>query len=95
MLHATPFSRLVEVLRPGATGRDLVELLDGKANRTTALHWRSGRRGVPQWAIEILRDKLRRRHERERLIADHIATLPERPGLRAGAKNLAAYLARR
>lgn len=95
MQPATPFSQLANILHPGATGKDLVALLDGKANRTTALHWRSGRRGVPQWAIDTLRHKLRQRHEHERSIADQFESIPERSGLRAGAKNLAAYLARR
>jgi len=92
MAHCTPFAALVETLRPGATGKDLVELLDGRAPRLNALHWRAGRAGPPAWAIDLLRDKLYQRHERERAIADKAKP---GPGLRAGAKNLAAYLARR
>lgn len=58
MLYATPFARAIEWLKPGATGRDIVNLLDGKANRTTALDWRSGRRAPPQWAIDRLRQRI-------------------------------------
>jgi hypothetical protein len=91
----TPFAELAEVLHPGATGTDLAALLDGKAGRTVVLAWKAGRRGTPQWAIDLLREKLRQRHERERAISDKAAAAPARPGLKAGAKNLAAYLARR
>jgi hypothetical protein len=92
---ATPFAELLNVLHPGATGKAIVEILDGKTNRTTALHWRSGRRRAPKWVIALLADKLRQRQAREAAIADRAIRAPERPGLKAGAKNLAAYLARR
>lgn len=92
MARLTPFAELVETLHPGATGRDIVALLDGKAERTAACHWKAGRYGPPAWAIDLLRTKLHQRHEKESAIA---ARAMPGPGLRAGANNLAAYLARR
>jgi hypothetical protein len=91
----TPFAALVEVLHPGAGGRTIVKLLDGRAERTRVLHWKAGRRGTPQWAIDLLRRKLAERHAQELEVDAIAAAAPPRPGLRAGAKNLAAYNARR
>ena len=70
----------------------MVALLDGKADRVDTLHWKAGRYGPPAWAIELLRDKLARRHDLERSIA---ARAKPGPGLKVGARNLAAYLAAR
>ena len=91
MASVTPFAQLIEALKPGATGKDIVALLDGKAERTRALHWRAGRRGSPQWAVDLLRSKLRQRHEQERAIADRQIV---GPGSKAGARNLAVWQAR-
>jgi hypothetical protein len=88
----TPFAELAYALRPGATGKDLVELLDGRAERTLTLHWRAGRVHAPMWAIELLASQLERRHERERAIVNR-ARQKERPGLSAGALNLARWRA--
>jgi hypothetical protein len=90
--EATPFAELVNVLHPGATGKPLVGLLDGKARRTTALDWISGRRNAPQWAIDLLRRKL---HERQALELEIAAKAKPGVGKQAGARNLAAYLAKR
>lgn len=92
MPNVTAFSQLVNALHPGATGRDLVSLLDGKAERTRVLHWAAGRRGTPQWAIDLLRAKLKRKHEHERAIAN---SLSAGPGKQAGTLNLLRYRARR
>lgn len=91
MKPATPLFELANTLRPGATGKDLVELLDGKVERTVALHWRSGRRGTPAWALQLLADKIER-DARERLErANRLRQTKERPGLKAGALNLRKY----
>ena len=92
MAPCAPFAELVEVLKPGATGSDIAKMLDGKANRRRALHWKAGRAKPPAWACDMLKEKLRQRHERERKIADR---LEPGPGLKAGARNLAEYLARK
>jgi hypothetical protein len=39
--------------------RGMVELLGGRAALRTILDWRRGRRRPPQWAVEMLQDKLR------------------------------------
>lgn len=70
----------------------MVILLDGRAPRVSTLHWKAGRYGPPAWAIDLLRDKLQQRHAIERAIADKAKP---GPGLKAGARNLAEYLARR
>lgn len=92
MAPPTPFAELVDILKPGATGSDMVALLDGRTQRTRTLDWKAGRYGPPAWAIDLLRAKLRQRHEKESAIA---ARAKPGPGLQAGAKNLAVYLARR
>jgi hypothetical protein len=88
---ATAFSLAVDLLEPGATGRDIVVLLDGRANRTTALHWRSGRRSPPRWAIELLTDKIQSRALEHLAAVDALRHARERPGLKAGARNLAEW----
>ena len=92
MAELTPFGALIEALKPGATGRDIVELLDGRAERTLALHWKAGRWLPPAWAVDLLRAKLERRHELERAIASQAKA---GPGRKAGTRNIMAYNARR
>lgn len=91
----TPLAQLANILKPGATGTDLVTMLDDKVERTLALHWRSGRRGTPRWALELLAAKIQARASAMQQVAESIRSVPDRPGLSAGAKNLAAWHARR
>jgi hypothetical protein len=37
--------------------------LDNSATWGQIKHWRAGRRSAPQWAVDILKNKLARRHE--------------------------------
>jgi hypothetical protein len=90
----TLFAELVNALHPGAGGRTIVKLLDGKAKRTTTLDWRGGRRGAPQWALDLLAAKLRAQGIERLALADRASRAPPRPGKQAGAKNLAAWKAR-
>ena len=91
----TPFAELAYTLNPGATGKDIVQLLDGRAERTLTLHWRAGRAHAPSWALQLLADKIER-EARERLaIADRLRQTKERLGLSAGALNLRKYHASR
>ena len=92
---ATLFVRAVNALQPGAGGRSIVALLDGKINRTTVLSWKSGRRHAPRWALDLLASKIQARVDELQAIAHAARTAPERPGKQAGAQNLAAYLAKR
>jgi hypothetical protein len=86
--HETAFSRALEIVAPRASGRQLVPLFDGKANRTTILNWRNGRRAVPHWAIEILRHI----HATKGAELDnHLREATQKetgPGKRAGAINI-------
>ena len=52
----TAFSRVLNRLAPGATGSELAKLFEGKADRTTVLHWKAGRAPPPQWAIDRLKE---------------------------------------
>jgi hypothetical protein len=90
---ATPLAQLANMLKPGATGRDLVELLDRRARRTQALAWRSGRRGTPKWAIDLLIAKIHARASATLSALERFKSVPDRPGY-VGAKNLAAWKAR-
>lgn len=91
MAPVTGFAALCEALQPGASGSDIAKLLDHRAERTRICHWKAGRRGAPQWAIDLLRAKLTARHARELELASRAIA---GPGLAAGAKNLAAWKAR-
>lgn len=83
------------MLRPGATGKDLVELLDGRAERTLTLHWRAGRVRAPRWAIRMLVDKIERESLARLERAKELDKEKERLGLSAGALNLRKYHANR
>jgi hypothetical protein len=78
-------------LKPGATHREAAELLDGKAKRTTAGDWLAGRRHAPQWALDMLADKIQVRASALQRVAIETRKTPKRPGKQAGARNLAIY----
>jgi hypothetical protein len=88
MAPETRLSRILE--RIGEP--DLRALFGHRAARSTIANWKAGRRALPPWAKEILR-------QRWRFIAAETARDIEQiktgPGLKAGARNLAEYLARR
>ena len=90
----TRFARAVEALQPGASGRSIAKLLDGRVTRHCALNWKAGRRQAPKWALDILAAKIRARTMMPLAIAAEIDRAKERPGKQAGAINLAVYLAR-
>lgn len=85
----TPFAAAIEAWRPGATGKDLVELFAGRAERTRALHWRAGRRRPPQWAIDILQARLADQLQ-ERASALEVAKQAQ-PAIHVGRINLAKW----
>lgn len=72
--------------------RDLVQLFDGRAAYTTILNWKAGRRNMPAWAIARLRQHW---HSIDNAARADLDRIKPGPSQRAGAKNLAAYLARR
>jgi len=91
----TAFRRAVTTLNPNATGRDMVRMLDGKAKRTTALDWYAGRHHAPRWALERLAHEIQARANELAAIAAEVRQTKERPGLKAGALNLAKWRARK
>ena len=91
----TAFSRAIDALHPGASGRVIVGLLDGRANRTTALGWLAGRREAPRWVLQLLADKIQARANELAKVANEARNKKERLGLSAGALNLRRYHASR
>lgn len=93
--HVTLFAELVNALHPGAGGRTIAKLLDHRARRTAVLNWRAGRRGTPQWALDLLAAKLHARSTEHLAIVARAKQAPPRPSLKAGAANIRAWHARR
>lgn len=107
--HALNFDRLPDshyfrlalaVLVPNGSPEAAFEaLFDGRAKYDTISNWRYGRRHAPQWANQLLADKLEAKlaapYQEGCAIAQRLRSIPERLGLSAGAKNLAAWHARR
>lgn len=52
------FGRALSVLIPNATGAELRAFFGNRVTRAAVLHWRDGRRQPPQWARDIVRDRL-------------------------------------
>lgn len=92
MTREKPFAAALDLLWPGATGAELVSLFDERATVATIANWRAGRRNVPLWARDRLQQRIR---EKTAEAESYLPSIPVGPGLRAGAKNLAIYLARR
>ena len=57
-VFATPAEQAIRWIAPNATGRELVTLFQNKVTRTTVIDWRSGRRPMPQWAIDRIKQLL-------------------------------------
>jgi len=91
----TLFARAIETLQPGAGGRSIAKLLDGRVSRHCALNWKAGRRQAPKWALDILAAKIRAHTTNPLAIAAELEATPERLGLKAGAINLARWRAHR
>ena len=87
------------LLPPGSPRKALEDLFDRRARYDTIKRWRLGIRHPPDWANKLLADKIRGYFEplirRNEWLAKKLREIPDRPGLSAGAKNLAAYNARR
>lgn len=90
---------LAALVPNGSSAKAFESVFDGKANYDAINGWRYGRRHAPQWALRILADKLEAKHaapyNEACAIAQRLRAVPERLGLKAGARNLAIYLARR
>ena len=88
MADQTPFAELLGL----AHVADPVAFFGRRANRTTIANWKAGRYPAPQWAIDRLRLRWHELDSNARQKLDQIKT---GPGKRAGAINLARYLAGR
>jgi hypothetical protein len=82
----------IQALAPGARGAALVPLFDGKASRRQIANWRAGIRGVPLWAVELLRTKIRTESQHR---IQRASQMKEGPGLKAGTNNIKQWHARK
>jgi len=57
-IFVTPAEQAIRWIAPNATGRELVTLFGRKVTRTAIINWRSGRRPMPQWAIDRIKQLL-------------------------------------
>ena len=81
----TPLERVLQHYWPSVVGQQLVDLFDGRIDRTTVANWRAGRRRMPQWAILHLEQQIR---EFERYGHELISKLTPGPTRRANAIHL-------
>ena len=88
----TPLERVLQHYWPGVIGQQLVELFDGRIDRTTGATWRAGRRRMPQWAILHLEQQIR---DFERYGHELISKLAPGPTRRANAVHLKRWQATR
>lgn len=95
MVDVPPFRLAVEALKPGASGSQAAALLDNRVSREVANHWLAGRRHADPWALHLLASKIRAQISPQVELAESLDRIKKRPGKQAGARNLAAWLARR
>jgi hypothetical protein len=88
----TAFDAALKWLFPDVSNKDIATRLQLRANRTTLANWRAGRRGIPRYALDRVRIELLQRFTP---LNHALANAKERPGLKAGAKNLAKWRASR
>lgn len=93
LADVAPFKRAVELLKPGASGRDAAALLDNRISREVAQHWLAGRRHTDPWALHALAAMLRNRAILQIEFAAELEAIRSRPGKQAGARNLAIWRA--
>lgn len=55
---ATPCARALALLGIREIGQPAIALFDGRATYWQIKDWKLGRRGMPPWAVELLRDRL-------------------------------------
>lgn len=94
-LATKPIWLAIRLLYPNKpTRQELLSIFDGRASYEQITEWRYGRVMPPNWAREMLLAKVHQALP-AKAIDKAIRELPQGPGLRVGAKNLANYLARR
>ena len=55
--HPTAIDRAVRALIPRGTRAEILALFDDRVTWDTIRHWRTGKHGAPQWAIDRLRER--------------------------------------
>jgi hypothetical protein len=91
-----PVERLIREFVPVITRQAVVDLFERKAPWESIRSWRKGHRATPLWALDLLERKaLERLAEIQSQINLARRQTKERPGLKAGALNLAKWKARR
>ena len=53
----TAFDRAIRALIPRGTRTEILALFDDRVTWDAIRHWRTGKRGPPQWAIDRLRER--------------------------------------
>ena len=95
MADVPPFRQAVNALKPGASGSQAAALLANRVSREVANHWLAGRRHAPRWALQFLASQIRERIAELATVAEIAEQTKDRPGKKAGAFNLARWLAQR
>ena len=72
--------------------RDLKALFANRVASTTIINWRAGRRAMPAWAIDRIRQRW---HQLESEARADLASMKPGTGRKAGTRNIMAYNARR
>ena len=72
--------------------RDLKALFANRVASTTISNWRAGRRAMPAWAIDRIRQRW---HQLESEARADLAQMKTGPGKKAGTRNIMAWNARR
>lgn len=62
-------NKLIRELAPTGKPQEVLALFDYRVTEGAVRHWRAGRRGIPQWALDCLAQHVDARH------AQQIATL--------------------
>jgi hypothetical protein len=88
------FEAAIQALAPGARGAELRALFDDRLSRHRICDYRKGSRKLPPWVAGMLSAKLERQAQAQLQVAAEIHK-EIGPGRKAGARNLAEYLARR
>lgn len=76
--------KLIMLFAADRTPQRITELFDNRTSYGVIRSWRDGRRYVPPWAREIIRNKIA-------LAADAERALAHGPGQSAGWRNVAGY----
>jgi hypothetical protein len=57
-IPTTEFDRAIRNMVPLGSQAEIIALFHGRASWSAIRHWRAGRFGPPQWAIDCLRERV-------------------------------------